>query len=420
MMTSVQDQMSRLDNGFTVVTDSVPHVGTVTAGVWLRAGSRDEAPDRNGISHFLEHLAFKGTSSKDAFAIVAEIENRGGSIDAYTDFETTAYYVQTGARHLDTAVALLAEVLTDSVFPEQEIEREIGVVLQEIDQYIDDPGAVLGDLLRAAIYPAQALGRPILGTPALVSGFTRPVLRDHVAQHYVPERMALVVSGCAAHAEVVALADRLFGRMAPASAPVPEPSRYVGGDSVQTKDIEQAHFALAFEGVPMGHPDLPALRHIANLLGGGMTSRLFQEIREKRGLAYDVHADLEIFADGGFIVFEAATEPGQCDDMASLLVREVERAATAGFTAEELARSKEQLRFAIALAGESTSSRAQRLARDALFRGAVRPIDTIEAEFDAVSLDSLNRVAAAVLSGRASRARVGPTQRKRRVRAVKA
>jgi len=409
------EQMTRLDNGFLVVTDPVAHVGTVSVGVWVRAGTRDEPEAVNGISHFLEHLAFKGTATKDAFAIAAEIENRGGSIDAYTDYEMTAYYVQTGARHLETAVCLLAEVLTQSVFPEDEIAREIGVVLQEIDQYADEPESVLADLLRGAMYPGQPLGRPILGSREIVSGFTRRHLLDHVGSRYAPNRMALVASGRVEHAPLVALAERLFGRRPLLVAPAAGPARYVGGHGADIRDIEQAHFALGFEGLALRDPDLPALRHAANLLGGGMTSRLFQEIREKRGLAYDVHADLETYADGGAILFEAATAPGRRDELAELLTREIERARL-GFAADELARSKEQLRFMVGMAQESTLTRAQRLARDVLFWGRVRTFDEAEAEFDAVTLDDLNRVMARVLSGPPTTAMVGPDKPRRAAR----
>jgi predicted Zn-dependent peptidase len=407
------EHLTRLDNGFRIVVDPVPHVGIVTAGVWVGAGARDEPEALNGLSHFLEHLLFKGTATRTAFEIAAEIENRGGSIDAYTDYETTAYYVQTGARHWPVAIALLADVLTASVFPEDEVERDRSVVLQEIDQYTDEPEAVLGDALHATLYPDQPLGRPILGTAAHVAGFTRQHLLDHLASRYRPERMVLVVSGRVDAAEVAALGATLFGTLAGGPGPVSPPARPVGGHRAISRDIEQAHYALAFDGLNASHPELPALRHVANILGGGLTSRLFQEIREQRGLAYDVHADLETFADTGFIVFEAATTPGQLEEMAAILARELER-ALAGFTAEELARSKEQLRFLLGSAQDSTFGRAQRLARDTLVRDGIRSLEEIEAEIDGVTLDGLTRVARRVLSGPPTSCVVGPPPARQR------
>jgi predicted Zn-dependent peptidase len=301
----------------------------------------------------------------------------------------------------------LAEVLTGSVFPEDEVERDRSVVLQEIDQYADEPEAVLGDALHALLYPDQPLGRPILGTAAHVAGFTRQHLLDRLASHYRPGRMVLVVSGRVDPAEVTALGARLFGTLAGGPVPVSPPARPAGGHRAIARDIEQAYHALAFAGPGAVHPDLPALRHVANILGGGLTSRLFQEIRERRGLAYDVHADLETFTDTGFIVFEAATAPGQLDDMAAILAHEVARARD-GFTAAELARSKEQLRFLLGSTQESTFGRAQRLARDTLLRDRLRSVDAIEAEIDGVTLDDLARVAGQVLSGLPGSCVVGP------------
>ncbi len=402
------EHLTRLDNGFRIVVDPVPHVGIVTAGVWVGAGARDEPEALNGLSHFLEHLLFKGTTTRTAFEIAAEIENRGGSIDAYTDYETTAYYVQTGARHWPAAISLLGEVLTESIFPADEVERDRSVVLQEIDQYADEPEAVLGDALHATLYPDQPLGRPILGTAAQVSGFTRQDLQDHLARHYRPERMVLVVSGRVDPVEVAALGARLFGSLAGGPPSISQPARYGGGHRAIARDIEQAHHALAFAGVGADHPELPALRHLANILGGGLTSRLFQEIRERRGLAYDVHADLEAYADTGFILFEAATAPGQLEEMTAILARELERAHRDGLTAEELARSREQLRFLLGSAQESTYGRAQRLARDMLVRDRIRSVDDIEAEIDGVTLDDLVRVARRVLSGPPTSCVVGP------------
>ncbi len=399
--------MTRLDNGFTIVTDPVPYVGTVTIGVWVRAGSRNETARTNGLCHFLEHLLFKGTQTRSAFEIAAEIENLGGTLDGFTDCETTAYYVQTGARHWPVAVTLLGDLLTRSVFPEAEIERDRAVVLQEIDRYADDPEAVLGDVLQATLYPGQPLGRPILGTAETVASFTRAHLQTYLADQYLPERMVLVASGRVEHAEVAALADTVFGDLPTREALLVAPARLVGGQARVSRDFEQNHYALAFEGLGFDHPDLPGLRHVANILGGGLTSRLFQEIRERRGLAYDVHAEVEVYADTGFLTIEAATAPERLDDLTGAIDQELERART-GFAAAELARSKEQLRFLLASSQESTFGRAQRLARDALFRGRVRGLDEIEAAIDGVTIETLDRIGQTVLSAPPSLCVVGP------------
>lgn len=390
-------QLSTLGNGFRVLTDHLPHLGTITSGVWIGVGARNERPEVNGIAHFLEHMIFKGTSSRDALAIALEIENRGGEFNAFTDYDVTAYYTQMAAKHVDVSCDIIGDIVLNSVFPQEEVEKERGVVIQEIGRYADEPEDVAYEALRRTAFQSQALGRPILGPRDNVAGFGREHLLDYVA-HYDPRRMVYVVSGNVDHDAVVRRAEVLFGHLTPKDAPFGEPVANTGGAALLQRDAEQVHFMAAFPGVGADDPDSYALRHLANILGGGMTSRLFQEIREKRGLVYSVYAAPIQYVDGGALSFYAGTGPEEAAELVPVFFEEL-RKVRDGVTAAELDRSKEQLRFSVGKSLESTMRRADRFARTLLRTGEVRSIEQIFERIDAVTPDAVAAVARRVFAG---------------------
>lgn len=398
-------QLTTLSNGFRVLTDHLPHLGTISAGVWVGVGARNERAGVNGISHFLEHMIFKGTKTRNALDIALEVENRGGDFNAFTDYDVTAYYTQMAAKHVDVACNVIGDIVLNSIFPEEEVEKERGVVIQEIGRYADEPESVVYDALREISFRDQALGRPILGPRENVAGFGREQLLDYVA-HYDPRRMVFVVSGNVEHDRVVASVQALFGHLTHSETPFQEAVTNTGGSAFITRESEQVHFMASLPGVGANHGDAFALRHLANVLGGGMTSRLFQEIREKRGLVYSVYAMPMIYADGGSLAFYAGTGQEETAELIPVFFEEL-RKIREGITAQELERSKEQMRFSVGKSMESTMQRADRFARNLLRYGEVKGIEQIFAEIDNVSIDDVVRVAQTSMQGPMAIAAVG-------------
>lgn len=390
-------QLSVLPNGFRVLTDHLPHLGTITGGLWVGVGARNERPEINGISHFLEHMIFKGTESRDALAIALEIENRGGEFNAYTDYDVTAYYTQMAAKHVDVSCEIIGDIVLNSVFPQEEVEKERGVVIQEIGRYADEPEDVAYEALRRTAFQGQALGRPILGPRENVAGFGREHLFDYVAR-YDPRSMVYVVSGNVDHDVVARRIEALFGHLPARDEPFQEAVASSGGAALLQRDSEQVHFMAAFPGVGTEDPGSYALRHLANILGGGMTSRLFQEIREKRGLVYSVYASPMQYVDGGALSFYAGTGPEEAAELVPVFFEEL-RKARDGVTAAELERSKEQLRFSVGKSLESTMHRADRFARTLLRTGEIRTIEQIFERIDATTAADVAAMANRVFAG---------------------
>lgn len=402
-------QLTTLGNGFRVLTDHLPHLGTITSGLWVGVGARNERPEINGISHFLEHMIFKGTGSRDALAIALEIENRGGEFNAYTDYDATAYYTQMAARHVEVSCEIIGDIVLNSVFPQEEVEKERGVVIQEIGRYADEPEDVAYEALRRTVFEGQALGRPILGPRENVAAFGRDHLFAHVAR-YDPRRMVYVVSGNVDHDTVARRVEAMFGHLTATDAPFAEPVASHGGAAFVTREAEQVHFMAAFPGVGTEDAGSYALRHLANILGGGMTSRLFQEIREKRGLVYSVYASPLQYADGGALSFYAGTGPDEAAELVPVFFEEL-RKVRDGVTPAELERSKEQLRFAVGKSLESTMRRADRFARTLLRTGEVRTIEQIFERIDAVGTGDVAAMAGRVFGGPMAVSAVGVLDR---------
>jgi len=377
-------QSHTLANGFRIVTENMPGLESASVGVWVTAGARDERAEQNGIAHFLEHMAFKGTARRSALQIAEAIEDVGGYINAYTSRETTAYYARIMAGDVPLALDVVADILLNPTFDLKEIEIERGVILQEIGQALDTPDDVIFDWLQERAYPDQALGRTILGPEERVSAFDRADLAGFVACHYGPERMILSAAGAVDHDAIVAEAERLFGHMKPAPVFICEPARFVGGEHRVVKDLEQAHIALAFEGPDYTDPEIYTAQIYASALGGGMSSRLFQEIREKRGLCYTIFAQAGGFADSGMTTIYAGTSGEQLGELLDITLDEMKRAAD-DMSAQEVARARTQMKAGLLMGLESPSSRAERMARMMQIWGRVPELSEVVNRVDAVT-----------------------------------
>lgn len=357
-------QLHTLSNGFRIVTEDMPGLKSTSIGVWVQAGGRHERLSQNGIAHFLEHMAFKGTKTRTALQIAESIEDVGGYINAYTSREMTAYYARVLQDDVSLGLDVIADILLNPVFDAAEIEVERGVILQEIGQTLDTPDDIIFDWLQEVAYPDQALGRTILGPSERVSSFSRDDLQGFVGEHYGPNQMILSAAGAIDHDAIVAQAETLFGHL-PSVTRAPElmqPARFGGGERRQNKDLEQVHFALALEGPTYLDPAIYTAQIYANVMGGGMSSRLFQEVRENRGLCYTIFAQAGAYEDTGLTTIYAGTSAAQIEELANITMDEMKR-ATEDMSAVEVARARTQMKAGLLMGLESPSNRAERLAR---------------------------------------------------------
>ncbi len=402
--------VTRLESGLTVVTDNMPHLETASVGVWVDTGARNESVDQHGVSHLLEHMAFKGTQRRSARAIAEEIENVGGHLNAHTTHELTAYYARVLKNDTPLAVDIISDILQHSVFEAGELERERGVVIQEIGQSLDTPDDLVFDHLLEAAYPGQALGRTILGTVDTVKSFGREALQGYMDERYQAPRMVLAAAGGVDHDELVSLAQEGFAALPSGKGEGAEPAKFRGGERRETRDLEQAHVALAFEGPAYGDPDYYTAQIFSSVLGGGMSSRLFQEVREKRGLCYSVFAYSWSFVDTGVLGIYAGTSPDDLAELMPVISGEITRLGEDA-TEEETARAKAQMKAGLLMNLESSASRAEQIARQYMIYGRVLTLDEMIAKVDAVDAASLRRFASRFLSkATPALAAVGPLE----------
>ncbi len=392
-------EVTKLENGLTVVTDSMPHLETTSVGVWVNTGARHEAKPEHGVSHMLEHMAFKGTERRSALAIAEEIETVGGYLNAHTTHEATAYYARVLKQDLPLAVDILADILQHSVFDPQEVERERGVIISEIGQAHDTPDDMVFDHLLEAAYPDQPLGRSILGTIDTVSGFGRDALQGYMSQRYLAPGMVLAGAGGIDHGALVALARERFGALPSRGTNGVEPARFAGGERRIERDLEQAHLALAFEGPTYSDPDYYTAQVFSGVLGGGMSSRLFQEVREKRGLCYSTFAFSWSFADTGVFGVYAGTSPDDVAELLPVLSGEIGRLGEDA-SEDEVARARAQIKAGLMMGLESSSSRAEQIARQFTVHGRVLPIGELIERVEAVDATAVRRYADRLLGGR--------------------
>lgn len=398
--------VSKLSNGVTVISDHLPAFETVAIGLWADVGARNETEPQNGLSHMLEHMAFKGTTSRSAFDIALEIEQVGGHLNAYTAREQTCYFARVLKDDAPLAVDILADILLNPAFDGGEIAREQQVILQEIGQCEDTPDDVLFDHLHEVSYPDQAFGRPILGTPAHVKSFDADALHTYLTGHYSAGRMVLAASGGISHDELVRLGERYCMGFRPGAPKVNEAASFAPRAFVETRPLEQAHLALAFDGVAYGHADYYAAQVLATALGGGMSSRLFQEVREKRGLAYSVSAWASPASDCGCYGLYAGTSEEDLPELMKVLAGEIAKGAD-GFSVAETDSAKAQLKAGMMMGLENLSNRAEQWARQWLVHGRLIPVEDVVAGVDAVRPDDLARLAAGLAAEQPALSAIG-------------
>ncbi|CAA7625045.1 Uncharacterized zinc protease RF_0338 [Magnetospirillum sp. LM-5] len=398
---------TRLPSGLRVVSDPMSTVESASLGVWVDAGTRHEEPEVNGISHLLEHMAFKGTERRSARAIAEEMDAVGGHLNAYTARDHTAYYAKVLKEDTALALDIVADILQHSTVDAEELAREQTVVVQEISQAIDTPDDIIFDHFQAIAYPDQPLGRPVLGTEDLVRAMTRDTVQSYLQRHYSAERMVLAAAGRIDHDQLVEAADKAFANLATMPEPAQVAARYVGGDYREERDIEQVNLVVGFDGVSYDDADYYPASVLSILLGGGMSSRLFQEIREKRGLVYSIYSFASSYADGGLFGIYAGTGEDEVAELVPVLCDEVVKIC-AGVSGDELQRARAQLKASILMSLESTSSRCEQVARQLLVYG--RPIPTAEVveKVEAVESADIIRVAKRLFATTPTIAAIGP------------
>jgi len=397
-----------LDNGMTVITDDMPHLESASLGIWVKAGSRSETAAEHGISHVLEHMAFKGTTSRNALQIAEAIENVGGDLNAATSVEHTGYFARVLKEDVPLAADILSDILQNSLFEQTELDREQQVIVQEIGAARDNPDDHVFDLFQQAAYPDQPIGRTILGTAESVRSFSPETIRGYMDRNYVGDQMVVCAAGAVDHNALVEIADKRFSGLRADGAPAPEKAHYVGGEHRVLSEHEQAHIVLGFEGRAYNSDGFYAAQILASILGGGMSSRLFQEVREKRGLCYSVYAFHWAFADSGIFGVAASTGENEVTDLLPVVLDELVK-ATETITDEEVVRVRNQIRAGLLMSLESPSSRAGQLARQQILWGRPIPLQETVDRINRITADRVKHVARQLFDhGNVSLAGIGP------------
>lgn len=387
-------EKSVLANGVRVVTETMPHLRSITLGAWVATGSRNERQDNHGISHFIEHLLFKGTATRTAKDIAEEVDSVGGQLNAFTGKEYTCYYMKTLDTHLDLAVDMISDMLLNARFDTEDIEKEKGVVLEEYNMYEDSPDELVHDLYVQQVWQSHPLGQSILGTRESIARFDRDMIFEYRRNHYTPDNLVIAAAGNLTHSQVVDLVERYFGKMAGVGkAPMPSTPHYLPIQSSRLKETEQAHICLGTQGVKHDAADLFSVHILNNLLGGSMSSRLFQSIREDRGLAYSVYSYQSSYQDTGLLTVYAGTRPDNVDEVLNLIWRNMVDLRDIGVSESELHKAQEQLKGNLLLGLESSSSRMSRLGTLEMAVGKYVTLDEVVEKIDRVSVDDLRQIA---------------------------
>lgn len=403
--------LTTLPNGLHVASESIPGVESVAVTVTIGVGSRYEKDSENGLSHILEHMAFKGTTTRSAKQIAEAFEDIGGQFNAYTSVEHTVYYARVLAEHMPKAVELLADILQHSVFSPDELVREQQVIVQEIAMHQDTPEDYIGDIFDAVAYPNQPLGRSILGEEKQVLSYKREQVMQYMHTHYYPKNMVISAAGKLAHEDLLKQVCHFFALSAfqmPASPP--PPARYMGGITHLEKNFEQTHLLLGYPGCALSHPDFYAVQLLGVILGGGMSSRLFQEIREKRGLAYQVSAYVSAYSDHGMLLMSAASSPEHAHTIPELMVAEL------GLLAEhvndaELVRAKTQQIAELVMARENTAAVASWIGRHLFTHGKYLTLEVLKERIHQVTTPDIKRLAKQLLGSRSTLATLGEAKK---------
>ncbi len=388
-----------LDNGVRILAENISTVRSVSIGVWVGTGSRFEKKEENGISHFLEHMFFKGTKTRTAAEIAESFDRIGGQVNAFTSKEYTCYYAKVLDDHAEYAVDVLADMFFDSVFDETELQKEKNVVFEEIKMVDDTPDDIVHDLLSEATYGSHALGYPILGTVDTLETFNGDSLREYMSRFYTGDHVVISIAGNITD-EVIEQLKETFSKVEPTSYQHQnEVPAFLANTIVRKKETEQAHLCLGYPGLAIGEKNVYALVLLNNLLGGSMSSRLFQEIREKRGLCYSVFSYHSSYQDSGMLTIYAATAHNQLEDLTKALQETAYTLASTGMTEKELKNGKEQLKGSLMLSLESTNSRMSRNGKNELLLKKHRSLDDIVEEIDEVTISQVNQLAASLLQG---------------------
>lgn len=385
-------RVSRLANGMHVLTDAMTHLETVALGVWLKSGARDEHPDQGGVAHFLEHIAFKGTGRRTAMDIASQIEGVGGDLNAGTGMESTAYYSRVLRNDWPLALDIIADIVSDPVFDVDELEREKDVILQEIAAANDAPDDLVFELLNAAAFPDHPLGRSILGEARRVAGFDAAIVRTYREAHYRTPRMVIAAAGHVDHDELVDAASRQFEKLQNGSVPLWSAPQFGGGYRSAERPLDQVHMVLGFSAPGYRDDRIYALQVLASVMGGGMSSRLFQELREKRGLCYSIFSFSSSYQDAGMLNVYAATSPANVNELADIMT-DVMLSLTNDVNEAELGRAKAQLKAGLVMNLESASARADQIARQFLAFGRVPELSDLVARIEKLTSEDIKKLA---------------------------
>lgn len=399
--------ITTLSNGLMVATERMPEIATATLGVWVGTGSRHERPHEHGLSHLIEHMAFKGTARRSARQIAEDIENVGGDINAATSVEYTSYTARVLGENVDVALDVLGDILINSAFDAGELAREKGVILQEYAAVEDTPDDLIYDAFMETAFAGQAVGRPILGTPETIRSFDEATIRAFLAREYTPAKMVLAAAGDVDHAQIVDLAERLFGAMPAVEARPPEAGRYTGGERRIPRKLEQANLVLGLPGLSFKDPNYYAVHLFAHMLGGGLTSRLWHEVRETRGLAYSIDSFHWPFSDCGLFGIGAGTAGSDVRELVDVTLACMAQ-ATRDISEVELIRAKAQMKVALLTALETPGGRIERVARQLLSWGRVIASEEIVRKVDALEVDHVREAGRRLLQGAPTVAAIGP------------
>ena len=403
-------ELTKLKNGLRVITDHVSTVDSVALGVWADVGTRDEDMAHNGVAHMVEHMMFKGTKRRTAARIVEEIEDVGGNVNAWTSREMTSYHIHLLKEDMPMAVDILADVLQHSTMPGDEIERERHVILQEIGMTLDTPDDLVFDHYQETAYPGQAIGAPILGTADIVKGMAKDTLHHYVRQFYTPSRLVLAAAGNVRHDEFIGLAEKMFDALPPDQKNGHQKASYKGGENRAEKELEQSHIILGFQGISRLDDKYYAAILLSTILGGGMSSRLFQEVREKRGLVYSIFCHHAAYQDDGQFVVYAGTGPDDIPKMIPVLCDEIKKIVST-VTEEELKRAKAQVRSGLLMAQESMMSRANQVAKTLIHFDQVLDLRDKLRRIEAVTVNDVQAIAQLIFSTRPTLAALGPLEK---------
>ena len=391
-------ELTKLDSGLTVVSHHMPHLRTVATGVWVATGSRHEREREHGISHLLEHMAFKGTRRRSALQIAEEIEQVGGDLNASTSLELTAYYARVMEDDCEIAIDILADILNHPALDETELQREKEVVLQEISGIEDIPEEIAYDLVQEAAFPGQSVGRSVIGTPDSVPALSTSDLTALLSRQYVPSRMVVSAAGAIRHDDLVRLVRDKFGDLDPGEGEDGNPARFVGGSCASDRQFAQCQLLIGFDSPSYRDPQFYACQVFSGILGGGMSSRLFQEARERRGLCYSIYSSAWGLTDGGMFNIHAATGEEQIDELRGVIIEELRRAAAEPPASAELDRAKAQLKTGLLMSLESCFARAEQMARQIIGVGRTVPPEELIEKVDRVTGEDVRAFAERLLA----------------------